>query len=213
MLPGMGGFSGGQPLFPEKKQPPPPPQQQQRPQVKSNNVRSGQQQQLYGSESASGGGSGGFRGGGMGCGMGGGLGGGMGGGVGGGGMGGGGMDAGMGGCSISSIATTERGFNMSAPAFTPVGVAGGGGGGVGGSGLPPLGSHYVPTQHQQFVAGAALAGLRRTGQSARHDAFFMPETLRAEIVTNREAGTYQGDPNDPRMVELQGVQIRQVRAW
>jgi hypothetical protein len=70
----------------------------------------------------------------------------------------------------------------------------------------------VPTQHQQFVAGAALAGLRRTGQSARHDAFFMPETLRAEIVTNREAGTYQGDPNDPRMVELQGVQIRQVRA-
>ena len=49
--------------------------------------------------------------------------------------------------------------------------------------------------------------------AARHDAFFMPETLRAEIVTNREAGTYQGDPNDPRMVELQGVQIRQVRAW
>ena len=64
MLPGMGGFSGGQPLFPEKKQPPPPPQQQQRPQVKSNNVRSGQQQQLYGSESASGGGGGSFRGGG-----------------------------------------------------------------------------------------------------------------------------------------------------
>ena len=61
------------------------------------------------------------------------------------------------------------------------------------------------------LGGAALAGLRRTGQSARHDAFFMPETLRAEIVTNREAGTYQGDPNDPRMVELQGVQIRQVR--
>ena len=113
-----------------------------------------------------------------------------------------------------TMTTTERGFNMSAPASTPVGDAGGGGGGggsVGGSGLPPLGSHYVPTQHQQFVAGAALAGLRRTGQSARHDAFFMPETLRAEIVTNREAGTYQGDPNDPRMVELQGVQIRQVR--
>jgi len=57
-------------------------------------------------------------------------------------------DGGMGGCSISSVATTERGFNMSAPAFTPVGVAGGGGsggGGVGGVGLPPLGSHYVPT--------------------------------------------------------------------
>ena len=188
MLPGMGGFSGDQPLFPGQQQQP------QRHQVKSNHVRSGQQQ-LYGSESASGGGGGGFRGGGgMGdC----------------GGMGGGGMgDGGMVGCSGSS-------FNMSAPAFTPVGVAGGGGsggGGVGGVGLPPLGSHYVPTQHQQFVAGAALAGLRRTGQSARHDAFFMPETLRAEIVTNREAGTYQGDPNDPRMVELQGVQIRQVRA-
>ena len=164
-------------------------------------------------------GGGGGMGGGMGGG-GGGIGGGMGGGgmggvgMGGVGMGGGGMGGGgMGGGSISNIATTERGFNMSAPAFTPVGVAGGGGGGVGGSGLPPLGSHYVPTQHQQFVAGAALAGLRRTGQSARHDAFFMPETLRAEIVTNREAGTYQGDPNDPRMVELQGVQIRQVRAW
>ena len=165
MLPGMGGFSGGQPLFPEKKQPPPPPQQQQRPQVKSNNVRSGQQQQLYGSESASGGGSGGFRGGGMGCGMGGGLGGGMGGGVGGGGMGGGGMDAGMGGCSISSIATTERGFNMSAPAFTPVGDAGGGGGGggsVGGSGLPPLGSHYVPTQHHEATRHSTSVAASRS---------------------------------------------------
>jgi len=141
MLPGMGGFSGDQPLFPGQPPPPPPPQQQQQPQlqqqrhqVKSNHVRSGQQQ-LYGSESASGGGGGGFRGGG--------------------GMGDGGMgDGGMGGCSISSVATTERGFNMSAPAFTPVGVAGGGGsggGGVGGVGLPPLGSHYVPTQHHEAV--------------------------------------------------------------
>jgi hypothetical protein len=157
MLPGMGGFSGDQPLFPGQPPPPPPQQQQQLPQlqqqrhqVKSNHVRSGQQQ-LYGSESASGGGSGGFRGGGgMGdCGgMGGGMGGGGtgGGGTGGGGMGGGGMgDGGMVGCSGSS-------FNMSAPAFTPVGVAGGGGSGgvgVGGVGLPPLGSHYVPTQHHE----------------------------------------------------------------
>jgi len=70
----------------------------------------------------------------------------------------------------------------------------------------------VPTQHQQFVASAALAGLRRTGQSARHDAFFMAETLRAELLANRDACMFGGDPSDPRLAELQGLQIRQYHS-
>jgi len=137
--------------------------------------------------------------------------------------------AGLGGCSINSVAI-ERGFNTNAPAFTPGGGSCGGSMGSGGvsgvaglnggrdigaggvmGGIPP-GAHYVPTQHQQYVAGAALASLRRTGQSARHDTFFMPETLRAELAANREACLYAGDPNDPRLNETLGLQIRQYHS-
>ena len=60
-----------------------------------------------------------------------------------------------------------------------------------------------------FVAGAALMGLRRTGQSSRHDAFFMAETLRAELLHRRAACMHEGDPNDPRQQDVMGVYIRQ----
>ena len=69
----------------------------------------------------------------------------------------------------------------------------GGAGGTLGSGLPP-GGHYVPTEHKQFVASAALQGLRRTGQSSRHDAFFMSETMRAELHAKRAACMDMGNP-------------------
>ena len=45
-----------------------------------------------------------------------------------------------------------------------------------------------------FVAGAALQGLRRTGQSSRHDAFFMSETMRAELHAKRAACMDMGNP-------------------
>jgi len=58
-----------------------------------------------------------------------------------------------------------------------------------------------------FSAGAALFSLRRTGQSARHDAFFMPETLRAELAVQRAAYLSPADPSDPRVVALAGVHV------
>jgi len=36
------------------------------------------------------------------------------------------------------------------------------------------GQHLLPAQLQQFVAGAALTGLQRTGQSARHVTYLSP---------------------------------------
>eukprot|EP00962_Isochrysis_galbana_P036681 scaffold12707_cov142-Isochrysis_galbana.AAC.3 len=44
------------------------------------------------------------------------------------------------------------------------------------------GMHLTPTQAERFVAGAALSGLRKTGQSGRLDAFFSPHTLRQEAA-------------------------------
>ena len=64
------------------------------------------------------------------------------------------------------------------------------------------GAHSLPPQQQQFVAGAALAGLRKTGQSSRHDAFFMPATLRHELWERRIAAYGTGDPANPQQQEV-----------
>jgi hypothetical protein len=44
------------------------------------------------------------------------------------------------------------------------------------------GMHLTPSQTERFMAGAALSGLKRTGQSGRLDAFFSPHTLRQEAA-------------------------------
>lgn len=133
--------------------------------------------------------------------MGGGIGGGMGGGIGGGmgGVGGGVVVA------RQSSLTSAAGINTNAPVFAPSGGSGGGVRATtpglseslsrtGTPGVEKQASGVLPSpqmlpadqmasplqlpssqQLQHFVAGAALAGLRRTGQSARHDAFFMSQ--------------------------------------
>ena len=107
-------------------------------------------------------------------------------------------------------------WNANAPAFAP-GTAGGDGGatvplqpdnpaGSGPSMVVRPGQHLTPTQQSQFVAGAAPAGLRRTGQSSRHDALFLPANLRADLAREAAAAAFAGHPNDTRLEELFSVQ-------
>jgi len=119
-------------------------------------------------------------------------------------------------------------FNANAPVFDPRGVSclRSSGGDVEPSGrgvalVPTLdedgqpsqvalalspGMHLTPAQSQQFVAGAALAALARTGQSARHDAFFSPHTLRQESANRRAASLDVGEPS--QSAALAGMAVR-----
>ena len=129
--------------------------------------------------------------------------------------GGGGGGAKFGGGGPMMSADQHNAFNRNAPVFNPPG------GGLGatrgdarasherigsGASMPPppmtAGAHSLPPQQQQFAAGAALAGLRKTGQSSRHDAFFMPSTLRHELWERRLAAYGSGDPSSPQQQEV-----------
>ena len=140
---------------------------------------------------------------------------------------GGQASSGGGGGFRLNAAAAERGFNTNAPIFAPGGGLGGGasaggggmgggrgmgGGGATGGGASMGGGGGMGGGMQQllappFSAGAALSGLRRTGQSARHDAFFMPETLRAELAVQRTVCLSPADPSDPRVAALAGVHV------
>ena len=143
------------------------------------------------------------------------------GGGGGGGQWGGGRGGGGGGWGGGGGRQQGGSWNANAPAFAP-GTAGGDGGatvplqpdnpaGSGPSMVVRPGQHLTPTQQSQFVAGAALAGLRRTGQSSRHDALFLPANLRADLAREAAAAAFAGHPNDTRLEELFSVQARARR--
>ena len=65
------------------------------------------------------------------------------------------------------------------------------------------GQHLTPTQQSQFVAGAALAEIRRMGQSSRHDAqLFLPANLRADLAREAAAAAFAGHPNDTPSTDI-----------
>lgn len=116
--------------------------------------------------------------------------------------------------SHSVLSSTSNALGIGSLGDGVSGVLSGMGGGPGNGGLPgmglgsglggsgesgalascrPAGNHCLPDP-QQFTASAALQSLRRTGQSTRHDAFFMAETLRADIHARRAACIDTGNP-------------------
>ncbi len=70
---------------------------------------------------------------------------------------------------------------------------------------------HVPPQ-EKFNPGPQVVSLSRTGQSARHDAFFSPQTLRERFAQRRAAALDEGDPADPRLSEVAGVTVRQYHS-
>jgi len=66
----------------------------------------------------------------------------------------------------------------------------------------------APPPLRQFTPGAALAGLARTGQSGRMDAFFSPHTLRQEAARRRAAALDTGDMSDFTTAALAGYTVR-----